>query len=353
MPPDPTEPADERRREEGLRFARRLYAPRTIGLSLGFLCIGGGLWQQGAPAIAFVLLALNAFLWPQIALPLARSAANPYRAELRNLVIDSASGGLWIGYLGFSLVPSAVLVAMLAMDKAVIGGPRFLVRCLLAQAAAALLGAAAGGFQLRFASSIPAVLASLPLLLVYPVAVGFTAHRLARRVREQSFVLETLSSMDGLTGLLNRMHWEAAVEAEMRRCRRTGGRAALMMVDVDHFKAINDTHGHAAGDEVIRGVAAALRSAMRLHDLAGRYGGEEFAVVLPSTDAAGAAALAERLRARIARAVLDRGRGLKATVSIGFTALAPADATAIEWIARADRALYRAKQSGRNRVEQA
>lgn len=353
MPPEPIEPAHERRREEGLRFARRLYVPRTMGLALGFLCIGGGLWQQGAPGIAYFLLALNAFLWPQIALPLARSAANPYRAELRNLVVDSASGGLWIGYLGLNLVPSAVLVAMLAMDKAVVGGPRFLARCLLAQAVAALLGAAAGGFQLRFASSIPTVLATLPLLLVYPVAVGFTAHRLARRVREQTILLEMLSSTDGLTGLLNRVSWETALEAELRRCRRFDRRAAVMMVDIDHFKPINDTHGHAAGDEVIRAVGALLRDTMRVHDLPARYGGEEFCVLLPDTDAAGAMTLAERLRERVARAVLDARRGLRATVSIGVAELAPADGTRAEWVARADQALYRAKQSGRDRVEEA
>jgi diguanylate cyclase len=350
--PELTDSAAERRHAEGLRFARRVHGPRVVGLALGFLCIAGGLWQQAAPGLAYVALALNSFAWPHVALHWATRSVNPHRAELRNLVVDSASGGFWIGYLGFNLVPTAVLVAMLAMDKAVVGGPRLLARCLVAQALAALAGAAAAGFAVRLHSDIPTILASLPLLLAYPIAVGFTAHRLARRVREQTQLLETLSSTDGLTGLLNRMYWEAAVAAELGRCKRSGDRAALMMVDIDHFKSVNDTHGHAAGDEVIRAVGEILRGTLRVHDLPGRYGGEEFAVVMPSTDAAGAAALAERIRAKVEGAVLERGHGVRRTVSIGFAALAPTDASPEEWIERADRALYRAKEAGRNRVEE-
>jgi diguanylate cyclase len=351
---DPAQPADVRRREEGLRFARRLYLPRTIGLALGFLCIAGGLWQQGAPKVAYALLAINTLVWPHVAWQLARASAIPHRAELRNLMVDSASGGLWMGVMGFNLVPSAVLMAMLAMDKAVVGGPRFLARCLAAQAVAALLGAAATGFTLRvLPSATVAELGSLPLLLFYPVAVGFTAHQLARKVRQQTALLETLSSTDGLTGLLNRLHWEPAAEAELRRCRRSGDKAAVLMVDIDHFKSINDTHGHVAGDEVIRCIAEILRNTLRAHDLAGRYGGEEFGNVLPSTDAAGAQALAERLRASVEASVLDREHAIRGTISIGVAELSPDDPSAQAWLSRADRALYRAKEGGRNQVASA
>ena len=101
----------ERPQDEGLRFVRRMYVPRTIGGALGAVCIAGGLWQQGAPAIAYVLLLGNTLLWPHLAYRLGLHSANPYRAELRNLMVDSASGGLWIAYMGFNFVPSAVLVS--------------------------------------------------------------------------------------------------------------------------------------------------------------------------------------------------------------------------------------------------
>jgi diguanylate cyclase (GGDEF)-like protein len=123
-----------------------------------------------------------------------------------------------------------------------------------------------------------------------------------------------------------------------------------MMIDIDHFKAINDTHGHPAGDEAIRQVARLLRESLRSHDVSARYGGEEFGVVLPGTDARGTAAIAERLRVRIEAATLVPEHGIRGTVSIGVAMFDPQDADHAAWIARADRALYAAKEAGRNRT---
>ena len=351
----PKEPAvqdelAERPQEEGLRFARRMYPPRVLGLALGALCIGGGLWQQGAPAAAWIALLVNTLAWPHIALPLARRSRNPYRAELRNLMVDSACGGAWVAVIGLNPVPSAVLVAMLAMDKACIGGLRFLGRCLAAQAFAAVAVALAVGFKLRLETALPAMIASLPLLVVYPVTVGLTTYRLSRELRGKNVLLAALSSTDGLSGLLNRRSWEEAVANEFARCRRIGHPSALLMIDIDHFKAVNDRYGHPAGDQVIREVAALLRDTLRHHDIPGRYGGEEFGVVLAGTDARGAPVIAERIRRRIESAVFEPRHRVRATVSIGTAVLDRSDANHREWIARADRALYAAKGAGRNRA---
>src|SRR3989454_11646356 len=162
----------ERPREEGLRFARRMYLPRVLGLALGALCIGGGLWQQGAPAAAWIALLVNTLAWPHVALPLARRSRNPYRAELRNLMVDSACGGAWVAVIGLNPVPSAVLVAMLAMDKACIGGLRFLGRCLAAQAFTAVAVGPAVGVKLRVGTALPARSAPLPPPVVHTRAVG-------------------------------------------------------------------------------------------------------------------------------------------------------------------------------------
>jgi diguanylate cyclase len=320
-----------------------MYGLRVPGFALGAVCIGGGLWQEAAPAWVWVLLAVNALAWPHFAYPLALRSADPYRAERRHLMLDSALGGVWMAAIGFNLVPSVVMLAMLAMDKAAVGGVRFLVRCLAAQAMAALAVAVAAGMELRvLESSLVAQLASLPLLLAYPVTVGITAFALTRRVA-------ALNTIDGLTRLLNREHWERAAELEFHRCRRMGHSAALLMIDVDHFKAINDSHGHATGDAVLRAIAAILRESLRRNDLPGRYGGEEFGVVLPGVGGPGAAVTAERLRRRVEAAVLEPKVGVRATVSVGFAALGSHDPDASAWIARADRALYRAKEAGRNR----
>src|SRR5256885_14005600 len=127
----------ERPQVEGLRFARRMYFLRVLGLLLGAVCIGGALWNQGAHAPAWAALLANALIWPHVAYPLARRSGNPYRAELRNLMMDSASGGAWMAVIGFSPAPSAVIFSMMAMDKVGVGGLRLLARCLAAQAAAA------------------------------------------------------------------------------------------------------------------------------------------------------------------------------------------------------------------------
>ena len=336
--------------EEGRRFVRRMYLPRTLGLALGAVCIGGGLWQQDAPAWLWALLLVNTLGWPHLAYPLALRSRDPYHAELRNLAADSAFGGAWIAAIGFNLMPSAVLVAMLAMDKATVGGLRFLARCFAGQVAAAAAVTVAAGVELQpIESGFVAELAALPLLIAYPVTVGYTYYKLARRVRQQNELLVTLNTTDGLTRLLNHTHWEAAVAREFQRCRRIGRSSAVLMIDIDHFKAINDTHGHQAGDAVIRAIADVLRLTLRLQDLPGRYGGEEFGAVLPDSDVAGARAIAERIRKRAESTVLEPQRGLRATVSIGFAALEKDDKSPEAWIARADRALYAAKGAGRNR----
>jgi diguanylate cyclase len=329
-----------------------MYLPRTGGLALGFVCIGGGLWEQGVPAWLWVALALNCFAWPPVARWLALRSRNPYRAELRNLMLDSMWGGIWIAAMHFNLAPSVILFAMLAMDKAAVGGPKFLARCLFAQVAAAV------GVALLFRmepqllqSGIVARLASVPLLVIYPIMVGLTAYRLARRVRQQNVELAALSSTDGLTRLPNHTAWLEAVEREFARAKREGGSMSVLMLDLDHFKTINDQHGHPAGDEVLRGVAEALRECLRQHDVPGRYGGEEFGVLLPGSDIAAAERIAERVRKKIEWASF--AGALKVTASVGCAAIQANDLFPASLVARADRALYAAKAAGRNRAARA
>jgi diguanylate cyclase len=337
--------------DEGLRFAKRMYGLRLLGTALGAVCVGGSLWTQGAHAPIWTVLVVNALAWPHLAYWLARRSASPYRAELRNLTLDSASGGAWIAAIGFSAAPSAIIFAMMAMDKASIGGLRFLGRCLAAQAAAAAAVALAPGFELHLPpSSNVERLASLPLLVLYPIVIGLVTHQLARRVRRQNDALEALSSVDGLSGLFNRIHWEAAVAAEFQRCRRIGHPSSVVMIDIDFFKRINDSHGHPVGDAVIRAVAGILRATLRLHDVPGRYGGEEFGIVLPGTGLLGAEVLAERIRSHIEAAVLEPENRVRATASLGVAAYDARDESHARWIERADRALYAAKAAGRNRT---
>jgi len=170
------------------------------------------------------------------------------------------------------------------------------------------------------------------------------------RLAEANRRLEELATTDDLTGLWNRRYFLDMLCRECRRAARFGANLAIAMVDVDHFKAVNDAHGHPFGDRVLGEVAGMMRQAARATDLVARYGGEEFMVLLPETAADAAADAAERLRRAIAdRPVADGDRAAAVTVSIGVAALGgAADPTTL--LRHVDEALYAAKQAGRNRT---
>lgn len=165
--------------------------------------------------------------------------------------------------------------------------------------------------------------------------------------------LVDLTSRDALTGVANRRSFELALAREIDRVARNGEPALLLVLDIDHFKRVNDTHGHAAGDLIIKAVAQALLECVRPMDLVARIGGEEFAIVLPNCAPAFGEAVAERVRRRVAQmpVVVSPSQTLSVTVSVGG-AFAPqwVRSSAHLWIERADQQLYRAKGQGRNLV---
>lgn len=166
--------------------------------------------------------------------------------------------------------------------------------------------------------------------------------------------LVDLSSRDALTGLANRRSFEVALAREVDRVARSGEPALLLVLDIDHFKRVNDTFGHGAGDQVLRAVALALTDSVRPMDLVARIGGEEFGIVLPNCPSAFGATVAERVRRRVEHMAvqLPAGHRLDVTISIGG-AFAPqwVRSTPALWLERADQQLYRAKDQGRNLVQ--
>ncbi|HCP29657.1 MAG TPA: diguanylate cyclase response regulator [Pseudomonas sp.] len=176
-----------------------------------------------------------------------------------------------------------------------------------------------------------------------------------QQLLDSTLMLQRLMNSDGLTGLSNRRHFDEYLELEWRRAMREQQQLSLLMIDVDYFKAYNDTFGHLAGDEALRRVAEAIRgSCSRPSDLPARYGGEEFALVLPNTSPGGARLVAEKLRQSVLGLAIEHtapAAGAYLTVSVGLATQVPAIGSLCrQLISAADKGLYQAKNGGRNQV---
>jgi diguanylate cyclase (GGDEF)-like protein len=188
-----------------------------------------------------------------------------------------------------------------------------------------------------------------PSELIARVSAALRVKRLQDELRQRNGELEAATRTDSLTGVFNRRHLEERLREVLAAARRQGQPAAVLMIDIDHFKSVNDSLGHAGGDAVLRAVVERLSRSVRCEDVVGRWGGEEFLILGAMTDAAAARALAERVRGAVSAepVLLDGGASSRVTVSIGCAAgFEPAD----RLLGRADVALYEAKSRGRDRV---
>jgi diguanylate cyclase len=280
---------------------------------------------------------------------LARRSSSPYRVEFRNLLVDSLMGGFWVPIMAFNLLPSITIISMLGMNNISIGGLNQLAKGFAAKLTGALCAMLLFGIDVHFASTTFNVLACLPMLFIYPLCIGMVNYRLSSKLGRQKTELKRLSRTDGLSQLHSRRYWEELTANEFLRARRHGHAAALLLIDMDHFKQVNDRHGHIAGDEVIKTMALTIVAGLRQTDMAGRYGGDEFGVILPDTAADGAMRIAEKLRRRVAATAMHSVKPISLTISVGVAQLDVASKDYFDWIDQADRALYQAKKQGRNR----
>lgn len=183
-------------------------------------------------------------------------------------------------------------------------------------------------------------------VLVYDVTEQALGKRGMEHLNEE---LKTASRVDGLTGLYNRRYWQERFDEMHKLCVRREKPSTALMLDIDHFKRINDTYGHQAGDKVIKMLAALIKRCVRETDLAGRYGGEEFAIILNDSSVEDAKIVAERIRQLAKRLVVEHeGESISFTVSLGLAQFSPDFKGAMAWLECADQALYEAKENGRN-----
>jgi len=284
------------------------------------------------------------------------------RVPAWRLAATAAAAGLGCGGASLAFHEAATL----AGDWLARGSPGWLAAvaaCGVLQRAASRalsrapdLGSPAGPAPLRGRADAAGWLAGLSASVVVTAAIAASpwcaipAVLVALARSRQHARLAAAARTDAKTGLLNATAWQQAAAAEVARAARSGRPLAVAMVDIDHFKKVNDTRGHLAGDQVLAAVARVLAGRLRPYDVAGRFGGEEFAVLLPGATEATARLVAERTRASIAATSPLPGSTLRVTVSIGVAAAIPAREDHQALVAAADEALYRAKQAGRNQV---
>lgn len=325
----------------------RVYRLRMLGMGLAAPAIAAALYENAAAWPSWAMMVFTCVLWPQLALFIARRSSSPYRAELRNLMLDSAQSGLWVSLMYFNLLPGVLLVTLATVDKISTGIRGLWLWSLPGLLGGLLVGAALTGFTFRPETSMLVTAACVPLLVIHTIAVSLTSYRLVRKVQRQNRQLDELNRRDPLTGLASRDYWLTHASRLLADCHAGRTPASLVLIDIDRFKAVNDSHGHAAGDQALRSVAEVMRAHSGPDDLAGRIGGDELGLVL----AAGrehTLDVADNIRRHIARTSSESG---SITVSIGLAEAGATDRDLHAWMEAADRALYRAKQSGRNRVE--
>ncbi len=334
-------------------FYRLVYPARVLGMALAGLAVGSVLFEHRANAWLWALLGITFLLWPHLAYVHARFSPDRYAAEKRNLLVDSLFVGMWVPLMHFNLLVSAVLTIITTFDKVYT-----LIRRLWLYALIVLIGAAALVTllvrpELHPHSTILVELCVLPLVFVYTWVNTYRGARLMRTTARQNWQLAELRRTDSQTGLHSRDHWIERATQALQSLQSADRPACLLLIDIDHFKSVNDHFGHTVGDEVISAVGKVILASVRSEDSAGRYGGDEFAVLVSQADARTARAIAERIRTQIEQLRFSSAPQLRLSSSIGLAVALPEHAALRDWINAADVALYRAKDLGRNRVAEA
>lgn len=340
----------ENNRGKGLSFARRIYLPRIIGLGVGFFCVGAALYPLNMPGWIWALLLFNGFAWPHLAYQISTRSAFPYQAERRNMLYDSLCGGFWAASFQFNPLATVTILSMMTMNNVAAGGQRLFVFGALAQLVGVLLGWSIFGFKFSLTMTQAQVWACLPMLTLYPLALGMVCYRLAIKLSQHKRALSALSRTDSLTGLLNHGAWKDLLHLKFQQCRQHNTQATLALIDIDHFKVINDSYGHIVGDAALRQLSQELKRVLDEYELAGRYGGDEFCVILPTLPLAKAEVLMEQLREALEQYRHPDVPDLRVSLSIGLARYQAGYKDAVDWLEDADKALYTAKHTGRNTI---
>ena len=353
------------------------YRNRSLCFILLFVMFWSHMAGKGYGPVVWVLLAFQFLVYPHLLFRWARNRPHPNHAELRNLELDAISYGAWSAGLGFPLWITFILFSAGTLNLTAFRGVHGLALALVLMAAGAGIGMLAGGARIEPETSHVTTFLCIASVQLYTLMLSYGIFERAgklkaarRRLRESEAELQQANhalqeqldeieslhaqlheqaNRDPLTGLYNRRYLEATMERELARCQREGHPLGLILIDIDHFKSINDRFGHPAGDEVIKAMARLLQT--RASDVVCRYGGEEFLLLLPNIPQETAFERAMQYRRAFEEQVLRFGDStIRGTLSAGIACYPAHGNTAEELLRCADQALYQAKQEGRNKV---
>ena len=346
----PHSPQNDHQRS-GLRFARRVRLPRAVGLGWMFLPIAAVLASQPIAGGWWLFLVGWSFVWPHLAWQLASKAIDPLSREIYNLKADAILAGVWVGVMGVNVLPSTALLMMMCMTLMGAGGLRLFIAGMVLMVVSCLVTLQLTGITVAFRSAPLEWWFSLPVIVIYPLLFAWVSYQTATKLAEHKRRLQVMSMRDGMTGVYNRRHWEILLRNEFDNCRRYHRDATLLIIDIDHFKSINDTWGHDVGDEAIIALTRQLQMTLRGSDVIGRFGGDEFAVIMCGTPADNAIAAMSRVHERLNALRLPCAPQVILRISVGVAPLTTQIGHYREWLKSADMALYKAKNAGRNRTE--
>lgn len=339
---------------------------RSVSFALLFCVLGSHLLYLQAGALMWGLLGLHMLVSPQFAYLLAMRSREQVRVEMRNLLVDALLFGAWIGAWGFPLWVSFILFAAACMNLMIYRGLAGLRDVVASMTFGVLLAMLVVGPTFRPETSMLTTVLCMAVFSTYLLILAYGAHQRGVNLRDSRKQLRTqlaeITSLqaqlqeqavrDPLTGLSNRRHLDQVLARKLARSQERHLPLALVLIDIDDFKDINDTHGHLAGDEMIKAMGRLLTLSARPRDLVCRYGGEEFLLLLSETTMAQAYDLADALREAFEQLRVEyEGVSMRATLSFGVSAFPEHDADPVNLVLMADRALYAAKLKGRNRGE--
>ena len=321
--------------------------------------------QMQAGVVMWALLVLQFAVYPALVYWRAVRAPDPLRAELQALLIDGVLLGGWMAVWGLPLWISFMLAIAVCLNVVIYMGLSGLRRGLAALVAGVAGVGLVAGIDFRPDTELVVSVLCIGLLTLYLLFFAQAAYlrgvslRQSRKALGQQ--LEQITQLqarlqeqvlrDPLTGLYNRRHADTVLAHELDACRATSEPLVVVLLDIDHFKRINDEYGHTAGDAVLRQLAAILKSASRAEDMVFRYGGEEFSAILTNANLKIALQIGERIRALIEKAdFVWEKQHIPVTISIGAAVATGTETDSQELIQAADAALYEAKERGRNRV---